>query len=302
MFLDIKVPSFNATLMGIVRGVADYYGLTYSDAQLYGLSGHAFMINIHDSLCASGPYCWKRQPFYDALLNTGIRMDEGQFIDSNITQNERNKIEASLISRLDRGELCGFVNLEYQLITGYDETGFITTQPWTGIDYPPGHLAFSSWQEFGKEIHVNFFTFDKTEPAPEKTAIIAGLRFARDQADRASACSEAKYHTGPGAFDTWITAVEAGHGDGHGNRWNGMVWAECRQFAARYCHELADKYPETASLADGIRFGYQIIADNLLKVSDKKLDAAAKIRLLREAKLHEQDCLDQMDHFIEALS
>lgn len=302
MLLDVHVPPFDATLMGIVRGAADYFGMTYSDAQLYGRSGHAFMINIHDSLCPSGPYCWDRQPFYNALLNTGIQMNEGPCYGCDTTLDMRSQIEAALISRLDCGELCGFVNMEFQLIAGYDETGFITTRPWTSIDFPPGHLTFSSWQEFGKEIHVNFFTFDQFEPASDKTAIIAGLNFARDLAGRPPACGEEMYHTGPGAFDTWIAAVDAGHGSGHGNWWNSRVWGECRHFAARYCSELAIQYPETAAIADSMQAGYQIVADNLLKVSNKELDAAEKVRLLREAKMREQDCMDQIDYLVDALS
>ena len=57
--MNLKQPPLNTTMTGVLKGVSDYHGLNLSEPMIYGLSGHAFLINIHVQLCPSGPYCWK---------------------------------------------------------------------------------------------------------------------------------------------------------------------------------------------------------------------------------------------------
>jgi len=64
---------FNTTLMGVVKAVSDFYSLSHSTPTVYGASGHAFMMNIHEVLCPSGPYCFNRKPLFALLMNLGIR-------------------------------------------------------------------------------------------------------------------------------------------------------------------------------------------------------------------------------------
>ena len=65
-------PSHNTTLMGVIHAVARHLDLKVSDPWLYGVSGHAFVINIHEAICPSGPYCWHLDPFVEMLRNAGI--------------------------------------------------------------------------------------------------------------------------------------------------------------------------------------------------------------------------------------
>ncbi|MBT4096206.1 MAG: hypothetical protein HOE86_01090, partial [Gemmatimonadetes bacterium] len=75
---DLKQSPFNTTLLGILRGVADHFAIGASDAALFGGSGHAFVINIHEQLCPSGPYCWNGGHFDRLIRNLGIeRTDTG---------------------------------------------------------------------------------------------------------------------------------------------------------------------------------------------------------------------------------
>ena len=70
--IDIAMPRYNTTLMGVVKGGAGTGRMNMSDAMLFGRSGHAFLINIHETLCPSGPYCWNRQSFDQLLRKMGI--------------------------------------------------------------------------------------------------------------------------------------------------------------------------------------------------------------------------------------
>ncbi len=53
MLLDIKQAPYHSTLMGMIKGVSDYYKMNLSQEMIYGLTGQALMINIHGKLCPS---------------------------------------------------------------------------------------------------------------------------------------------------------------------------------------------------------------------------------------------------------
>lgn len=284
MFLSgIKIRPFNSTLMGVVKAVSDYYRNGFSPAMIYGGSGHAFLMNIHETLCPSGIYCWNREPFYGTLFNLGIDMvDEGFFSDDSPYE-ERVRMESYLRDRLDRGHPCGLVNMEFQLILGYDESGFEISQPWDS-DYPPGRLTFSNWSEFGDSVHVNFFTFNKAKPSPEEKIIVDSLNFAKDLYEHPSSHTDRPYSTGNTAYDIWINAIREGTTDEHGNWWNGKVWSECRWFASEYFREISGKYPRISGIAGEMSENYKKISENLDSVADKTEKSAIKIAVLQEAK------------------
>ena len=85
---------------------------------------------------------------------------------------ERKALEIVLIDYLNKKTPCSLMNMENQLITGYDKTGFITAQPWEcKPDFPPKHLTSGSWDELGEQYHVNFFYYKHLAPTDEKMAI-----------------------------------------------------------------------------------------------------------------------------------
>ena len=57
----LKQPALNTTLMGVLEGALDYHKIETTTPMTFGLSGHAFLINIHTELCPSGPYVWNRE-------------------------------------------------------------------------------------------------------------------------------------------------------------------------------------------------------------------------------------------------
>ena len=52
---NLMMPPYSTTLVGVLKGALDYHGIEYSTPLVYGLSGHAFLINIHKQICPSGP-------------------------------------------------------------------------------------------------------------------------------------------------------------------------------------------------------------------------------------------------------
>ncbi|MBM3492802.1 MAG: hypothetical protein FJX72_00555 [Armatimonadetes bacterium] len=292
---------FNSTLMGAMRGAANHFGLGVSDAYLYGASGHAFIMNIHRVLCPSGPYCWDRGPFYDLLRNVGIATTPLGFHHAGTSVADRAASEARLRDALDRGSPCYLVNMEFQLITGYDETGFFTAQPWPGHDFPQAHLTFGTWAELGDEIHMDFDILDRCEPVERRVAVKAALEFAVDLWRRPKEYTSEGYGVGPEAYANWIGAVEAGHGPSHGNWWNGVVWAECRRQASDFLKEVAPLMPSSDD-ATALACEYSVIAELVERCSAKEMDQAEKLAQLAQARDLERAAISRVERAIEGMS
>lgn len=297
----LGVPPFNTTLLGVLKGVLDYYEIDVSGPMAFGGSGHAFLINIHKQLCPSGPYCWKADGFARLIGNLGLeRTDLGFFSPTN-SPAERQGVEDELHAALDQGIACSLCNFENQLITGYDEAGFFTTQPWAPhMNFPPARLSFGSWEEFGKQFHVNFYTFRKTAWADAKTTILDSLDYAVELHQDPLAYSLEAFGIGPDAYANWKAAAEE-YGASHGNWWNATVWSECRKMAGEYFTEIAGAYTQVSDAAADLTSAYTEIADGLGRLSDKEMPASDKIELLDQVQSQEQQAIEAVAALAAAL-
>jgi hypothetical protein len=288
----------NTTFMGVAHGVLSYYGIEVTDSILFGLSGHGFAINIHREVCPSGPYCWNTEPVRKMLSHLGIRMCSlGTF--SGISAGEgRTHAEGLMRIHLDSGHPCSLVNMENQLVTGYDDSAFQTAQPWPGNDYPPKTLSFATWQELGEEIHISLFAFIQCQPQLLGPAIESSLRFAVSAWREPAIHTSEPYGFGPIAYDNWCRAIEAGFGTTHGNWWNGTVWAECRkQMKSYFCeisHELTDE-----RLGSALSILYGQIGSLLEEVSDRRLQSDLQIEKLRKAKALEEKAVCLIETYLD---
>lgn len=291
---NLAMPPFNTTLMGVLKGALDYYGIETSAAKAFGLSGHAFLINIHEQLCPSGPYCWNGEPARPLIENLGLRVTGLGFFGPGSAATERAAVEQRLRDALDARVPCSLLNLENQLILGYDETGFITAQPWAPkADFPPARLSFGSWRELGDSFHMNFYVFERAKPADPAAAILASLDYAVDLHRNPSKHSWPCYGIGPDAYANWISAAPE-CGSSHGNWWNATVWSECRRMASEYFAEMRGWPGGVAQTAAGLSVAYAAIADNLARLSDKEMDVAEKVALLQETQGKEAAAIEKV--------
>ena len=298
---NLKQPPLNTTMMGVLKGVADYHGLDLDAPMIYGLSGHAFLINIHTQLCPSGPYCWKRENAAPLIANMGLRMTDLGFFGGDAKPELRADLERKLRAALDKRIPCSLINMENQIISGFDATGLLCTQPWGPRNrFTPAKLTFGSWEEFGKECHVNFYTIEKVRPADRRAAVLASLDYAGDMWRNPSAHSSRDYGAGPNAYDNWIAAIPAS-GTSHGNWWNATVWSECRAMAAEYFRAVGKDYRDVAAPCAQISAACLEIAEALRKVGDKDLDSVRKAALLKEAKNLEAETMGKVQKLADAL-
>jgi len=61
--------------LGYIKGCLDYLGIEVSDAWLFGGTGNAFVLNVHEDLCPSGPTAWNTSPLHHLGTGLGFRVD-----------------------------------------------------------------------------------------------------------------------------------------------------------------------------------------------------------------------------------
>ncbi|MCW4026945.1 MAG: hypothetical protein NWE76_05640 [Candidatus Bathyarchaeota archaeon] len=295
---NLKMHPFNTTLMGVLKGVSDYFKIPLSAAWLFGGSGHAFLINIHEELCPSGPYVWNYETFFSLAGNLGIEMKDLGFFHPKSTRDEIKQIEETLKKTIDDHVPCSLLNLENQLISGYNDQHFVVQQPWSGVDFPPKTLTFRTWEELGDEFHISFFSFAQTEKTDKLTVIKDSLKYAVDLFRNPSKYRHEHYYIGLEAYETWIKAVEAGQGPSHGNWWNGTVWWECREMASEYFSEIASEFKgEIQRRAMDLSKRYGNLAKLLNQARDKKLPDDKKIETILESRRTEEAGIREIEEF-----
>ncbi|HOP26147.1 MAG TPA: hypothetical protein PLM22_03065 [Candidatus Sabulitectum sp.] len=300
MRLEISQPPLNTSLMGVVSGVCRFFGREIPEPVLFGRTGHAFIMNISEDLCPSGPYLWDMKPFISLLENSGFVMNFHGFFNEKSTREERSKLEGKLRDELDRGHPCSILNMDNQIISGYDGTGFFCVQPWE-CDFPPGRLSFGSWEEISTEIHACFYSFHEVEPLEPAFCIQRSLLFALDQLHGNPVRPVGDSVSGIGAYATWKTGVLGGHGESHGNWWNGTVWSECRRMASGYFGEIAEAYPGCSAASRELSSLYGEVAGRLEGVALKETPAEKKVELLDEAATLEGRTGDLLEELAETI-
>ena len=296
---DLQQPPCNASLMGVVKGALDHYGLGCSEAEAFVLSGHAFVINIHEELCPSGPYCWRNFRFVELLRNLGLQLEELDTVPPNAGRGDRERVEELVRDCLDQGVLCSVLNLDHQLLRGYDDAGFILAQPWgePGADTTPERMSFGTWQEYGFGPPMTFFRLACDDRRPDATSVDAALDFAVDAWRAPAQFAEEGYGFGADAYGNWLSAIDAGHAGEHGNWWNAVVWGECRERAGDYFQAIAaSEYGGGVDqrLARELAVDYRALARLLLRASDKSATDADKRLFVAEARDLDAGCTERI--------
>ena len=295
------MPPFSTSLVGVFKGALDHYGIDVSAATAFGVSGHAFLINVHEQICPSGPYCWKRDGADALVENLGLQMIDLGFYSPSSSAEDRASVEKVLREMLDEGIPCSMCNLDNQIIVGYDDDGFEAVQPWGScVDSTPPRLSFGSWKEFGDTFHVNFYALKRLTPCDRKTAVLDSLDYAVDLQTNPTEHSLEGYGVGPHAYANWINAA-AEYGSDHGNWWNATVWSECRQMASEYFGEIQREYEHLSDCASELRAAYAAIADSLHRLSNKEMDPLEKVVLLEETRTKEAEATSMVAALAVAL-
>jgi hypothetical protein len=310
--------------LGCIKGCLEYLGVDVSDAWLYGGTGHAFVINLHEQVCPSGPTAWRTVKLFELGVNLGYRLDgvfgfKGQEGFSALQKRAWEHARQAI----DQGRPCYGWELEipeFYVVYGYDDgdgdnvAGYYYSGP--GCDEGKGPKP---WQELGDTgIGVlELYSVWPGEVADDATTVKQALTFALEHAANPEEWIFEHYRAGPAGFDNWIGALQEGVASDMGVRYNTGVWLECRKNAVGFLEEAKRRLPGRADeLFDKALAHYKAVAESLGKVaevypwtyeaSDEDVlpvddKSRAAIEALAAAKGAEADGLQTLAKIVQAL-
>jgi len=255
---------------GCIKGCLDYLNLDVSDAWLFGATGHAFVINVHEEVCPSGPTAWNMEMLFRLGKNIGYET-HGLFATKSAADfAEKQKLAWERVkSAIDQGLPCCGWELdipEYYVVCGYDDTGYYFSGPGCGEGKGP-----KPWQELGDSgIGVlEVYSVKPGKTANDAQTVKEALTFALEHSTSPAKWIFPRYKAGLAGYDTWIRALEYGTADGFGMAYNAAVWCECRSYAVLFLQEAKERLGgQVASLFDEAIKRYQVVYENLKTATD----------------------------------
>lgn len=236
---NLKWTPMWTTHIGCMHGCAEYLGINVSPARVFGATGHAFIINIHDNLCPSGPTAWKTEMLFNLSPNFGMKQEcvFGWKGDLGLLDLQK-KAWDFVRKAIDEGKPCFGWELEvpeFYVIQGYDEIGYLYSGPL--CDEGKGTKP---WNELGNSDIglIEVYSCEKCNSADTRKTLRDALRAALNHADNTENWIMDKYHSCPEGFDTWIMAIEQENELPWGVAYNTEVWSECRKSAVHFLEEV----------------------------------------------------------------
>ena len=301
--------------LGCIKGCLDYLNLNVSDAWLFGGTGHAFIINIHEVVCPSGPTAWNYESLIKLGKNIGFNVHGIWALKSHPDFNQKQKLAWEHAKKaIDKGIPCYGWELdipEFYVVMGYDDKGYYFSGP--GCDSGKGPKF---WKELGNTgIGVlEMYSVEPGQKSDDVKIVRDAMEFVLEHSKNPKKWISSKYKSGLTGFDSWIQALENGSADGFGMAYNSAVWCECRMFAIEFLNEAKARLGEKFdTLFDQAIPHYQRVAQNLLKVAEsfpfppkgdevKNTDLCrAAVTHLKEAKSAEELGLKKLEEILKKL-
>ncbi|MDY7041297.1 MAG: hypothetical protein SVX38_10590 [Chloroflexota bacterium] len=256
--------------LGCIKGCLDYLGLDVSDAWLFGATGHAFVLNVHEVVCPSGPTAWNTEMLPKLGQNVGYEIGGVFATKSAADFAEKQKLAWERVrSAIDQGLPCCGWELdipEYYVVYGYDDSGYYFSGP--GCD---GGKGPKPWQELGNSGIgvIEMYSVKPGEMADDAQTVKEALAFALEHATSPAKWIFPEYKAGLAGYDNWIRALEGGTADGFGMAYNAAVWCECRSYAVSFLQEAKERLGgQVAALFDEALERYQVVHENLQTVAE----------------------------------
>ena len=255
--------------LGCIKGCLDYLGVEVSDAWLYGVSGYAFILNMHEVVCPSGPTAWNTSRMLELVKNAGCDLD-CVFVHKSADEFEekRKAVWERTRQAIDEGLPCYGWELdipEFYVVYGYDDEGYYFSGPMHDDGGGP-----KPWRELGESGigFIEMFFLKKGPVADDGTAVKQALEFAVEHSANPQKWILPKYKSGLDGFDIWINALESGTANPWGMAYNSAVWAECREHAAAFFGEMKERLgTDIQASADEAGEHYSVSANNLKDLS-----------------------------------
>ena len=301
--------------LGCIKGCIEYLNMEVTDAWLFGATGHAFIINMHEVVCPSGPTAWCTEELFELGKNVGYVIDGICTFKSQEDFAEKQRLAwENTKQAIDEGIPCYGWELEipeFYVVYGYDDKGYYFSGPRCDAGKGP-----KPWKELGETgIGVlEMYRVKAGTPSDDVTAITDAFGFVLEHCKSPEKWIFPKYKAGLAGFDVWGHALEMDRADSFGMAYNAAVWTECRDFAVLFLKEAKARVAdEFGALFDEAIEHYEVVSQHLNKVSaafpfppggDEVADAdrcRQAVDHLRIAQNAEEEGLRSLDRIRNAL-
>jgi hypothetical protein len=255
--------------LGCIKGCLEFLNMNISTAWLYGSTGHAFIINIHEELCPSGPTAWKTEMLFKLSKNIGysIKGIESQQSQENFKDKQKQAWKLAQ-GALDKMIPCYGWELEipeFYVVYGYDDVGYYYSGPQCDDGKGP-----KPWNELGvsKIGCLEMYTIMKGDPESDATVVKRAFECVWEHARNPEKWILPKYKSGLQGYDLWLNTLKEGKADGFGLAYNTAVWYECRNYGVYFLEEAKERIGGNVKpLFDEAKEQYEIVTHNLNNIS-----------------------------------
>ena len=221
------------------------------------------------------------------------------------TKEQRAEFDSSIRQALIDGKVCTLECMDHQTVYGFDDEGFLLTQPWGGtMDTTPPKLKYGSWEGFDSGVPLIAFAVSKNNSTQDfpREVLKPAIEYALDVWDTSPASTHNElYRIGAASYPNWIKAIDDGHGAEHGAWWNAVVWGECKAMAASYFDALAIKMPEASELITTIAANFREASDDMLRASDIQQEKETQKEAVRVAEVAETKAMEGLRELLPLL-
>lgn len=267
---NIEFKSYWVSQLASLHGCLEFLGVNISTAWLFGITGHAFIINIADHIDSDGPTAWNNEMILNLAKNLGVVIKEFCAEREDPEYEKRLKDGWSFIkSSINKNNPCygwqiGDIR-EFYIIFGYDNIGYY----YKGYFQEEG-AGPKPWNEIG-QMFIRIYSVEKEDdavgfPTQVKNALQNVLKHSTNPDEW---IFKPEFNSGLNGYERWIKWVENGKAEHFGHAYNSQVWAECRQEAVNFLSEakthLSNKFKP---YLDKAMKNYEIVANNLTKVAE----------------------------------
>lgn len=295
---DVRYVMRWTSFIGALEGVLKELGeRRFSPADIYVFSGYAFRLNIHETLCASGPtaFDWAEMV---AQVCDRLGYDYHTYEcagDSNLFELRRKEAHEAIKKSINKK--CPVIAWdilipEFGVIKGYDDKKkvYLVSSPMDikkefempYKDLGAGDVRHLYVLALGQKVKINWWE-----------SVLKSLEFAIYHA-RSLDFHMGGYSIGLAGYDTWIKALRKKDTDFFGNTYNIYVWSECRRFAAEFLTLISQrKNVDGANKLKKCARYYQDVDNNLAELKrvftwppkeDELLDAKIRRKAIKHLK------------------
>jgi hypothetical protein len=252
------------------------------NADVAGMSGYAFLVNVHPGLCPSGPTVFDWEMLVEGTAALGL---DAQLVAAPRQAEEDARLAAELFERVraevDAGRCCvvwGSAGApEFAVAYGYKGDSYLVrsyrtarrgcTRPVGPTELPEDPVPFDKLESPGCFGVFLFGELTRRDAArDDRSAVTRAVQLLRDR----HPCFDPGYSHGIQAFRVWADALEKHSADvnSFGNAYNAKVYMELQELGGEFCGRLAKRRKSAGKHFEEAAAALTRSAKNLGEVSD----------------------------------